>query len=298
MSDEAEIEIYTDGSKNSKSTGYGWFIAKKGIVTKEVSTPLDHLASVFMAEMSAIIEALHYIKSITIESKEIDLWTDSRSSIDAIAAPIIDQPLALEAHDLLLEINKNVQLNIRWVRGHSDNPGNEFADLLARKGRDTPYTGPLPALYAPRGEVKEKIKNYCRRVWEREWGRQTKYLHSRQVLPRPNLKEIIIQGSISRSDQLRLNKTQLRNLIEAITGHCLLNKHLSHWKEIKSTKCRLCEEDDETYLHLINECPAMEYERRQIFEPPYNNADKYFRDILSFLETKRVQNLRRSDLDE
>ena len=69
-----------------------------------------------------------------------------------------------------------------------------------------------------------------------------------------------------------MNKTQLRNLIEAITGHCLLNKHLSHWKEIESTKCRLCEEDDETYLHLINECPAMEYERRQIFEPPYNSG--------------------------
>ena len=144
-----------------------------------------------MAEMTAIIEALHHVKTIQTDCKEIDLWTDSRSSIDAIAAPIIDQPLALEAHDLLLEINKNVQLNLRWVRGHSDNPGNEFADLLARKGRDTPYTGPLPALYAPRGEVKDKIKNYCRRVWEREWGRQTKYLHSRQVLPRPNLKEII-----------------------------------------------------------------------------------------------------------
>ena len=119
-------------------------------------------------------------------------------------------------------------------------------------------------------------------------GRQTKYLHSRQVLPRPNLKEIITQGSISRSDQLRLNKTQLRNLIEAITGHCLLNKHLSHWKEIESTKCRLCEEDDETYLHLINECPAMELERRQIFEPPYNNADIYFRDIKGVPRNKYI----------
>ena len=102
----------------------------------------------------------------------------------------------------------------------------------------------------------------------------------------------------SNPGKLRLNKTQLRNLIEAVTGHCLLNKHLAHWKEIENTKCRLCEEDEETYLHLINECPAMEYERRQIFEPPYNKADKYFRDILSFLETKRVKKLRRSDLDE
>ena len=57
-SDGADIEIYTDGSKNSKSTGYGWFIANKGIVTKEVSIPLDHLASVFMAEMSAIIQGV------------------------------------------------------------------------------------------------------------------------------------------------------------------------------------------------------------------------------------------------
>ena len=33
-----------------------------------------------------------------------------------------------------------------WVPGHENNLGNERADELAKKGADTPFTGPEPVL--------------------------------------------------------------------------------------------------------------------------------------------------------
>ena len=63
-------------------------------------------------------------------------------------------------------------VNIHWVRGHDDNTGNEMADFLAKKGRDSAASGragatkPIP--YIPPNLIKSHIRKYVIKAWEEE----------------------------------------------------------------------------------------------------------------------------------
>ena len=64
---------------------------------------------------------------------------------------------------------------------------------------------------------------------------------------------------------LGLSRGQMRRLLELITGQSNLNyvQNKIYPEEI-SPLCRFCEEEDETFAHLLNECPCFNTYRREI----------------------------------
>ena len=101
----------------------------------------------------AIVEALTELEAKWLRQGEetgATIWTDSMSSIDAIFAPVISQPLALEAHNLILKLQRQGHpISLRWIPGHKDHTGNELADYLAKAGRSLPLQTPAPSLFTP-----------------------------------------------------------------------------------------------------------------------------------------------------
>ena len=300
---DPKFNVYTDGSKSGKSTGYGYGITQGDYILEERSVNLGKDSTVFMAEMLAITNSLQVLGAYLNSGESATIWTDSRSSIDAIYSPVITQPLALETHNALCKILSTNPINIEWVRGHNDNTGNEMADFLAKKGRDSAsrgedtsnaHGGPALPPYTPPSHVKNLIKDYIWEIWKEEWTESNlhKFKHSRQMLKVPNKVPLIQPGR----SPLGWGRDDLKIMVEVITGHCLLNKHLSHWKDLPSVKCRLCDEEDETYHHLVTECPATELDRRQILRGHYESPIDYFKDLNRFVNTKRVHALRRADL--
>ena len=112
------------------------------------------------------------------------------------------------------------------------------------------------------------------------------------MLRTPNLTPLVTTGRSSAS----LGRECLRDLVEVVTGHCLLNKHLSMWRVLPTKSCRLCEEEDETYHHLIYKCPATELARREILKSSYDSTLDYFSDLIRFSKVKRVRSLRKEVL--
>ena len=55
------------------------------------------------------------------------------------------------------------------------------------------------------------------------------------------------------------------SVLKAITGQNFLAYHQSKINIEISKACRLCEEEEETFIHLISKCPSMEMTRREIF---------------------------------
>ena len=173
---------------------------------------------------------------------------------------------------------------------------------MAKKGRDAAPLGGedaavgAPALppYTPPNLIKARIKEHFLKVWEEEWTKSnlSKYKHSRKMLKVPNRVPLIPPGR----PPLKWGREDLRGLVEVVTGHCLLNKHLAHWKDLPSKNCRLCDESEETYQHLVFECPATELNRRETLRDQYDSQIDYFRDLNRFANIPRIRSLRRADL--
>ena len=95
------------------------------------------------------------------------------------------------------------------------------------------------------------------KLWKDEWTTNTTCRLSKNFLPYP---------SKSKSKEiLQLSRSQMRRLLELITGQNNLNYVQSKiYPDSISELCRFCEEEEETFEHLINECPCFNTYRRDI----------------------------------
>lgn len=107
-----------------------------------------------VAELSGIIEVLEYLNANHEDVKYINIFTDSNYAI-VIVRGIIGgllggynySPNANKevVEELTRAVNKvisnGVKIDMRWVKGHSNNLGNIKADLLADIGREYTTTG-------------------------------------------------------------------------------------------------------------------------------------------------------------
>ena len=140
----ATVEIYTDGACRGNPGPGGWGVVlvagphRKTLYGGEPETTNNRM------ELTAAIEALKALNG----ARRVILYTDSRYVMDGISewlaewkrrgwktaakTPVKNQDLwqALDAaaapHDI----------EWKWVRGHTGNPGNEEADALANRGID------------------------------------------------------------------------------------------------------------------------------------------------------------------
>ena len=114
-------------------------------------------------------------------------------------------------------------------------------------------------LFPPVSERKTKLKDAMYLKWEDEWIHHKTCRLSKNFLPKPcpnKSKEI-----------LHLSRSQMRRLAEIITGQNNLNYVQSKIYPLDvSELCRFCEEENETFEHLINECPCFRIDRQRLFQ--------------------------------
>ena len=69
----------------------------------------------------------------------------------------VKSKLVLECLECLSELATHKSVQVVWVPGHEGILGNERADELAKKGADTPFTGPKLVLGLPYSVIKQAI---------------------------------------------------------------------------------------------------------------------------------------------
>lgn len=145
INNQHDVEIYTDGacSGNPGAGGWGALLIykdkKKKIFGYDINTTNNQM------EMKAAIEALKILKT----SCKVVLYTDSKYLQKGITEWIYKwqkngwqtsskKPVKnLELWQSLFDSIQRHDIIWSWVRGHNNNEGNEIADQLAVKGRDT-----------------------------------------------------------------------------------------------------------------------------------------------------------------
>ena len=136
------VVIYTDGacSGNPGPGGYG-AVLLYGTARKELSAGYDRTTNNRM-EIMAVIAGLSALR----EPCAVTLYSDSRYVVDAITKNWVqkwkekgwmrtrtERALNVDLWERLLELLSVHTVELRWVKGHAQNPENERCDALARE---------------------------------------------------------------------------------------------------------------------------------------------------------------------
>ena len=133
--------IYTGASAipNGNSTGMGVGLVAIDSLDHQIHQSQSNLGTsqlVYNGELEAIAQAVEHASSMAQPGQIFQIYSDNPSAIHRLAN-FSDQPgqeyqiraiLAAE-----LAINKGAVISINWVPGHTDIPGNELADSLAKE---------------------------------------------------------------------------------------------------------------------------------------------------------------------
>ena len=186
----------------------------------------------------------------------LKIFTDSQATLLALHNTIVTSQLVKNTILALNALSQNLcSLTISWIKAHVGHTGNERADELAQSCSTFPISS---------SDILPSPSTFKRLLWDHMY----EICHSeRQDHPHCRMsKNFLPKPSPSKSRLLlHLSRGQMRRLIELITGHSNLNYVQSKIDPINiSPLCRFCEEEDEIFAHLLNECPCFLTYRRDI----------------------------------
>jgi ribonuclease HI len=248
---------YTDGSRTESTglSGTGFFVTNDD---KKFSASLGKYATVFQSEVFAIKECAEYLNMLDLRDKSISIFSDSQAALKALSRYEVKSSLVLSCIQALESLSGNNIVTLSWIPGHHGVEGNEVADELARAGSSLPPVGPEPVIGVSQAAVKRSVKSYYSEKFERYWKNLPTCRASRLCLRAPNRTIAKHVSGCSRGI--------IRALFGIFTGHNSLNAHLHRIGIVDSPLCRKCEEEDETSVHVLCRCPALNQLRFQIFD--------------------------------
>ena len=263
------IHAYTDGSafKGTIFAGYGVFMKFPDSTFYKFSNACGVYCSNFEAEIAALTSAVEHCHLLfergEREACDIVIFTDSESALQALgdvhsSDDVNIQHLSKKLDKLLTSFDINVTL--QWIPGHSDIPGNETADLLAKAGTQKEH----PEKSCSISTTTQILKNNFREEWLNRWTTGTTGRAMYAEMSKPNQSDPI--NNLNRQDQCII--FQFR------TGHCKLNQHLNRINPQHPPMCRNCGSHMESVHHVLFDCQVLRDERRVLLPryPTVNNT--------------------------
>lgn len=256
------IVCYTDGSKDESLSGSGCYCESLNV---NYSIPTGHHASIFQTEVFAISEICTSAPLQGVSGNRIYICTDSESAIKAIQSPLVKSYMVYECKTNLNRLAAQNEVIVMWVPSHSGVDGNEKADELARLGAEETFNGPEPRFGISKSACKRVVKNWLHKSHEARWKSYEECKHTKYFCKSP---------SIDRSEAiLALKRADIKRLVEIMTNHCCLNKHLFNMSYVDDPMC-ICGLEEETGIHLITSCQKYRALRTSLFGYPVLSVSK------------------------
>ena len=279
---ECNIKCYTDGSKFSGRTGYGFVITCNSKEVKSENGYLGTQATVFQAEITAIqkcAEALAEEENFP----EVIIYSDSQAALSALTSLTIKHKSVRNCISALNKAASIRKIKLAWVKAHADHPGNELADHLAKTG--TANTNNTVVIATPLSWATAKIDTHTHKTWNEEWwlykeADQTKYWF-------PNVNKQISH------ELIRLSRKDLGLMVQLLTGHNRLRYHQFKVDPSSNPNCRECKTESETAVHVMGDCPAFKNRRMRAFDREFleNYPVWNLTQFLKFVRLAKLQEL-------
>ena len=237
---EETFVIFTDASKREESkVGIGIIIRNKS-ETVIIKGKIKEEHSIFRGEAVAILQALNAIKIIATNNEEIVLYSDSKSTLQALKAPLPQDFTIKEIKELAVTMN----VKFKWVPAHLGIDLNELADKVAKSAIDDSE--------AVHFNVDTTIK--CKKImrqrtltkWQEEWSNALTGRETNKILPNVTLEGYCLLENDGKW------AIALRN--RAISNHIPYGFYLKRFNLKNDDKCLHCNET-ETVEHVLLKCP-------------------------------------------
>ena len=151
--------IFSDGSKDGNKTAAA-FICQ----SFEFSKRLPDKASIFTAELEAIVSALRYIK-ITAKNNKFVVFGDSKSALQALLCKWDHPTVQIIMRFLVFLHTVHKTVIFCWLPSHMGISGNERADSAAKAALQKDVSDCLISYT----DAYQYISQYVRDLWQSEW---------------------------------------------------------------------------------------------------------------------------------
>ena len=244
--DPAIWSIYTDGSKRDNLTGAGFCVKVNHQDMASQSFSLGSFPTVYQCELFALFEAAGWALGNIAPPSSIVFFSDSQAVINTINSTKCNNTIARDTINTLNRLGTQHSVTIHWVPGHSDIPGNEAADKLARRGSATMPIGPEPFLPFSKNHSNTEIRNLTHRQHLGQYAKQ----------------DISEKGKVPLSAYLsryrytfrKLGVTHLKWLTWILSGHSPLFYFQHKIGKAHSPLCDFCQSELETSEHFLGQC--------------------------------------------
>jgi len=129
-------------------------------VGRRLSFSLGRHATVFQAEIYAILACVYEIQLQNRSEKYVSTCSDSQAALKALKAVRTTSPLVQQCQKALNDISTRYAVGLYWVPGLAGIRGNEIADELASGGSGLLFLGPEPALGVSRRDIQNKLNRW------------------------------------------------------------------------------------------------------------------------------------------
>lgn len=239
---------FTDGSGCNGRFGAGVYNRKLNF---KASFPLGEWATVFQAEVAAILECVNFQISNEVRRKNIYIFSDNRAAIGALMGTTTTSAIVWDCMQALQKLSESNKITLIWVPGHQGIQGNEEADRLAKLGtQEEPVNWPVGV---PFSVGRSFIRKGLERGHLLSWSSGQGCRRSRLLMPQPLPKRA--------AELLAMSRGRLRLSIGLLTGHWAFRAHLFNLKLVEHNLCRHCGEESEDNLHILCYCPALAFKR-------------------------------------
>ncbi|GBM78163.1 hypothetical protein AVEN_220596-1 [Araneus ventricosus] len=149
-----------DGSKINDQTGSAFCAIANEAVTKTWKAKLIPANTVFKVEMLALKAAIEWANTA---NEEVNIWSDSESSHQALKSFYVKSKIIQEAQMTLLG---NARIRLDWVKAHIGIKGNEIADTQAKEATTDGIPDSLPFT---KSYLKNQLLQRSLSSWQSEW---------------------------------------------------------------------------------------------------------------------------------
>ena len=206
----------------------------------------------------AIKTALNTCKNLSLDKvKKIHILSDCQSAITSVVnnkASKCHQDVINDTNKMAKDFSdKNIEVVLSWIGGHSDILGNHLADTAAKNGANKPENKQTKITLKI---AKNIIKSLAIEHWQKKWRYSTTGSHLK------NIQQIVSVGSSTK--YLKNRKTQI-SLHQIKIGRSRLNGQDPINKKERTEKlCCVCNTFEDTE-HFMLHCQRYSIQRREMF---------------------------------